>query len=291
MEQLLISLKDSKKYTSYKDVKLLTFVEKIELRSLSFHYPNKPSKIFDKLDLEIKKGEKIGIIGRTGVGKSTLIETLGMMENTIGSDKNIVLNISLKDRVVALPQLWKNSSDEIAKFRREQFSFIFQSTNLFSHLSIYENVLMPVWIYQDSENQKEVEKVNSLFRELLPNIYNKRAEHSFNRSISSISGGQRQRLSFIRALAAPYKILFGDEPTGNLDVATAKKVINILTDEIVGTDKMACLVTHDIDLAMNHANVIIGLSEEYDKITDSSFGTVKNKNVLTRIVLYQQELC
>ena len=255
----------------------------IEIENLICRYSTNQPKVLHIPKLTFESGKLYFILGKSGIGKSTLIETLGMMENTIDMEEELILKISSKDTLVSVPQLWSNSRDDIAKFRREQFSFIFQSTNLFPHLSIFENAMMPVWIYHDAENLKSIEKVNNLFRQLLPKIYNKRKEGSYNRSISSLSGGQRQRLAFIRALSAPYKILFGDEPTGNLDVSTASRLINILSDEIIGTDKTACLVTHDIDLAMNHANVIIGLSEVYDNDTDSIYGTVKNSNVLNRI--------
>lgn len=260
-----------------------TNMSSIEIENLICRYSNRQPKVLHIPKLTFESGKLYFILGKSGIGKSTLIETLGMMENTIDNEEELILNISSMDTQVSIPQLWSNSRDEIAKFRREQFSFIFQSTNLFSHLSIFENAMMPVWIYHDGDNLKSIEKVNKLFSQLLPKIYNKREEGSYDRSISSLSGGQRQRLAFIRALSAPYKILFGDEPTGNLDVSTANRLINILSEEIIGTYKTACLVTHDIDLAMDHANVIIGLSEEHDKDTDSKYGTVKNHNVLNRI--------
>ena len=255
----------------------------IRIENLVCRYSSNQPKVLHIPKLTFESGNLYFILGKSGIGKSTLIETLGMMENTIDSKEKTVLEISTSGGGVSIPQLWRKSSDEISKFRREQFSFIFQSTNLFSHLSIFENAMMPVWINQDAEYSKAIDKVNNLFRDLLPKIFNKRLDGAYERSISSISGGQRQRLAFIRALAAPYRILFGDEPTGNLDVATARKLINILKDEILGTSKTACLVSHDIDLAMQHANVIIGLSEGYDKKTSSTFGTVTNRNVIKRV--------
>jgi len=222
-------LKDSKKYTSYKDVKLVTFVEKIEFRSLSFHYPNKPSKIFDKLDLEIKKGEKIGIIGRTGVGKSTLIDVLlGLLKPNIGSI--LVDGVEVHNNLDG----W-----------RGLIGYVPQKINVING-TIKDNILFGSNnMDKDAIEQRLTSSINlSEFEEVIQGSKNGLDTIVGDKGLD-LSGGQLQRLAFARTLFQDPKILILDESTNALDPKTEKKIINNLLN--FESNKTIIMISHNLE--------------------------------------------
>ncbi|MAO46626.1 MAG: hypothetical protein CL823_05685 [Crocinitomicaceae bacterium] len=255
----------------------------ILVKNLICRYSKDKPKVLEVPELKLESGKLYFVLGKSGIGKSTLIETLGLMEQTFEDTSSLTFNVSK----TSIPDLIRLNDDvRISEFRKKNFAFIFQSTNLFSHLTLGENAMMPCWI-DDSIEKAGVEqieqKVTDLIKSLLPNLWLKYEDKCKDLMITNISGGQKQRLAFIRALATPFKILFGDEPTGNLDKKKADDLIEALLEEIKGKEKkLACLVSHDIDLAIQHADEIIGLSESSDNSSQMAYGTITGENVYFR---------
>lgn len=205
--------------------------------------------------LKIEKGEIIFIVGASGIGKSTFLEALGLMNRTIYADpqssgKPEVLFYPDSGDVVTLTDIWDRPKDELADLRSRYFSFIFQQTNLFPHFSVGENMMMSYLIDGAKRTDAEM-KVREVMREL--NL----DDNLFDKRVVEVSGGQRQRLAFVRAFTAPFDVLLADEPTGNLDPVTSRKLMEILNANLKKTQKTGILVSHDIRLALEFADRII----------------------------------
>lgn len=222
-------------------------------------------------ELNINRGSLVFVLGLSGVGKSTFVETLGLMNKTIANNSDTEISFLGKGESIQLEDFWDKKDEEISAFRREHFSFIFQNTNLMSNFSAGENMSISRLINGASmEDVKE--EVFSIMKDLDldPEIYYKK--------VTELSGGQRQRIAFVRAVIAEFSILFGDEPTGNLDETTAFKLMSVLKSYL-GENKTGIIVSHDIDLAIQFADSIIVLSriENGDRTTS---GEVLSENVI-----------
>ena len=171
--------------------------------------------------LAIPMGKVSVILGLSGSGKSTLIETLGLMNNTI--DKGVITFFNGVDNVVISRKIWDHPSD-LANIRSQHFSFIFQNDFLMPYYTSEENILMGKLI-QEYGQTIPVEK------EELKMFYQKMGldfDEINNKKTSELSVGQRQRLSFIRAILKNYLVIFGDEPTGNLDEFNSELLMDLL---------------------------------------------------------------
>lgn len=206
--------------------------------------------------LEIPRGKLIFVVGVSGGGKSTLIETLGLMNHTTGHDGlgGRVIYRAKNGETTDLLELWANQDDTIlSAFRQRHFSFIFQQTNLMPNFSSGDNMLITA-LFAGKNREAAEAKIRQLMADInLP-------DRAFDAPIQELSGGQRQRLAFIRALVADFEVLFGDEPTGNLDNATARECMRLLQREIKGTERTAIIVSHDLELAAEFADMIIPIS-------------------------------
>lgn len=202
-------------------------------------------------DLVIPKGKKVFIVGESGIGKSTILETIGMMNNTIVPDKDAKFLFYDDAKPVDLAALWKKSDRELSQFRLKHFSFIFQSTNLMRNFTAYENIALTRML-QGYSRASSFEKTGQVLKELgLDHIDETRMTHE-------LSGGQQQRLAFARAILPDFTVLFGDEPTGNLDSDNAVKAMELLTAKLSDLqDSTAIIVSHDMHLAVTFADVII----------------------------------
>ncbi len=229
MDQLLVSLKDLKEYVPTKDSKLIKFNEKIEFKNLSFYYPNKPTKIFDDLNVTIKKGEKIGIIGKTGAGKSTLIDILlGFLIPVKGNV--LVDGIEIKQNL----QGW-----------RELIGYVPQKINVING-TIKENILFGS---DNLDNKDLVKRLNnsmliSDFDEVVSGLKNGLETIVGDKGLD-LSGGQIQRLAFARALFRNPEILILDESTNALDQKTEKKIIGKLLE--FETSKTIIMISHNLE--------------------------------------------
>lgn len=206
--------------------------------------------------LNIARGQKAFIVGESGIGKSTILETLGMMNNTLVSNNNTrFVFIDENNKEQNLKEMWYTSDDELSAFRRTNYSFIFQSTNLMRNFTAYENVAF-TRMQQGHTREEAFERTRQVLMDL-------GLEHiDETRMAQELSGGQQQRLAFARAILPDFSVLFGDEPTGNLDPENAMRVMSILSqklDEQNGAS--AIIVSHDMHLATSFADVIIKIKK------------------------------
>lgn len=224
--------------------------------------------------LEISRGEKIFIVGESGIGKSTILETLGMMNNTIVPDLNTRFVFQTSDmREVDLKALWYADDAVLSAFRLKNYSFIFQSTNLMRNFTAYENVAYTRML-QGYSRQEAFERT----RQVLVDLGLEHIDEA--RMAQELSGGQQQRLAFARAILPDFTVLFGDEPTGNLDPENAMRVMKIISkkiDEHEGAS--AIIVSHDMHLATTFADVIIKIRKEirpkrHDEDEDIVYGVI-----------------
>jgi ABC-type lipoprotein export system ATPase subunit len=243
------------------------------------------SKVVLEIDeLNIPKGKKVFIVGESGIGKSTILETLGMMNDTIVPDKNTEFKFYLENNEsIDLKNLWnKNNDKALSKFRLDHYSFIFQSTNLMRNFTAFENIAFTRML-QGHSKEESFERTRSILKDLGLEHVNE------TRMTQELSGGQQQRLAFARAVIPDFTVLFGDEPTGNLDGENAMRVMEVLSKKLDGTNSAsAIIVSHDMHLAVSFADVIIKIRKaEREKKADSdevvSYGIIDNTCIYTPV--------
>ncbi len=210
----------------------------IEVRNLMKIYNPGENEVraLNDVSLRIAKGEFVAIIGQSGSGKSTFMNMLGCLD--IPTSGSYYLN----GRDVA-----GLSDDELSEIRNLEIGFIFQGFNLIPNLTALENVELPL-IYRNVPAAKRYEmSVASLKKVGLSN----RMDHK----PSEMSGGQQQRVAIARALAAAPPVILADEPTGNLDSASSKEIMQILR-ELHQEGRTVILITHDNKIAASARRVI-----------------------------------
>lgn len=190
----------------------------------SFTYPEQ-QELLKGIDLVVEPGQSVAIMGRSGEGKSTLLQILGTLDNPSSG----TLEIAGK----------KVTSRNIPLIRSFHIGFVFQSFYLLEDYTVLQNVLMPAKIARQSVNP---EKGIELLR--LVGL-----EHRKDHFGKQLSGGEKQRAAIARALCNDPDILFADEPSGNLDKTTASAIHSLLLDFTKNKNKSLILVTHDTELA------------------------------------------
>jgi ABC-type lipoprotein export system ATPase subunit len=211
-------------------------------------------------ELIIPKGKMIFIVGESGIGKSTVLEVLGLMNNTIVPNKDTRFVFYGDEGELDCLRLWNNNDDaELSAVRKKHFNFIFQSTNLMKNFTAYENIAITRML-QGHDKESSFAKAASVMDELgLGHI-------DRNRMAQELSGGQQQRLAFARAIIPDFTVLLGDEPTGNLDTDNATKAMMMLRSKLSELDgRSAIIVSHDMNLAVKFADVIIRIEKQVDK--------------------------
>jgi len=187
-------------------------------------------RVLKGVDVEIKKGEIVSIVGPSGSGKSTLLHILGSLDEAGKGDvflQNKKIN-QLKGR-------------QLAAFRNRHIGFVFQFHHLLPEFSALENVSIPGWIAGRKKREVE-EQATSLLRVL-------GVGHRIDHKPGALSGGEQQRVAVARALINSPDIVFADEPTGNLDTANAKELHQLFFDLRNQFKQTFLIVTHNEELA------------------------------------------
>jgi putative ABC transport system ATP-binding protein len=204
----------------------------LETKNIVKRY-GKGSNTFDALrgiDLSIKKGESVAIVGKSGSGKSTLMHILAAL------DKPTEGEVLLNEENVA-----HTSKAKLAKIRNRKFGFIFQQFFLSARDTCLDNVALPLKIRGVSKSER-----NRKAQEVLEEVG---LGDKLKSKTKDLSGGQKQRVCIARALVADPEVLFADEPTGNLDSTTGEQVETLMFDMHRNRGITLIIVTHDKDLA------------------------------------------
>jgi putative ABC transport system ATP-binding protein len=186
-------------------------------------------QVLKGIDMHIKEGELVSIMGSSGSGKSTLLNILGLLDN-YDHGTYMLNNILMQDL----------SQTKAAQLRNKFLGFVFQSFNLLSFKNAMENVALPLYYQQVSRKTR-----NKLALEYLDRVGLK---DWANHLPSEMSGGQKQRVAIARALIAKPKVIFADEPTGALDSATSMEVMQIFK-EVNKQGITVVIVTHEDDIS------------------------------------------
>lgn len=236
---------------------------------------NNGKTVLDIPKLTIPSGKLVFVLGVSGIGKSTLIETLGLMNNTIKDNGKVSIQFHKRDGdLEELAHIWEEDNDYISDFRKDSFSFIFQDTNLMKNFTAGENMAVTMLL-----DGKSMDDAKSRVLQVMDNL---NLDHElFHRKINELSGGQRQRLAFVRAFISNFSVLFGDEPTGNLDKDTSHKLMNTLKSNLNEMNRSGLIVSHDIPLALSFADAIILLSKRVSENGDH-YGSAEPKNYMIR---------
>jgi putative ABC transport system ATP-binding protein len=209
--------------------------------------------ILKGITLKVNEGEIVAIVGASGSGKSTL---LGLMAGLDGASSGDVL---LDDN-----NLTEMDEEQRAMLRGQLVGFVFQSFQLLPSLTALENVMLPIELKGDDQARDKA-------KQLLQRVGLEERWHHYP---NQLSGGEQQRVAIARAFATQAKILFADEPTGNLDTATGEKVVELLFELNREFSTTLVLVTHDERLAQRCNRVIKLVAGE---IAEDTMNTVEEK--------------
>ena len=217
----------------------MTIISKvIELKDIQKTYRIGESEfaVLKGIDLQIEEGEFIALMGPSGSGKSTLMNIVGCLDRP-SSGHFLLLRQDIS----------QTSDDELARIRREELGFIFQTFNLIGRISVLKNVEVPMMLSGVSREKRK----DRAFK-LLESVG---IAHRSNFSPQNISGGERQRVAIARALANDPKIIIADEPTGNLDLKNSNEVMKILSN-LNQEGRTIIMVTHNPEITENCSRVI-----------------------------------
>lgn len=194
-------------------------------------------EVVKHVTISINAGEFVCLVGKSGCGKTTLLSLLSGLERpTTGEVKLDGTDIT------------RATEDQLALFRRENVGFIFQSFNLIPTLTAWENValpLFPIKMSRDERHQRATELLEKM-----------ELSHRMDHLPAALSGGEKQRVAIARALVNNPKVLFADEPTGNLDSSTGDAIMEILTKLHTEKGVAILMVTHEVGLAKTAQRLI-----------------------------------
>ncbi len=211
-------MEDSKNVITVKDLCKIYRVGETKVRALN------------GVDFSIHRGEFCAIVGASGSGKSTLLNMLAGLEKPTKGEI-----------VIAGEHMEKKSENELVRFRQAHIGFIFQSFNLMSTMNAVENVALPL-TFQGMDRKRRQKKAELMLDMVGLKKYKKHRP-------TQMSGGQQQRVGVARALVVEPEIIFADEPTGNLDSATSREVMELMQKVVREKQQTLIMVTHDNELA------------------------------------------
>ena len=214
----------------------------IEVNDLKKEYSEEeiPTQALRGVTFSIEKGEFVSIMGPSGSGKSTLLHILSFLDRPTGG--------SYKFQGKSIDEM---TDQELARVRNKDMGFVFQSFNLLSRLTVYDNVEIPL-LYSDIAPSKR----SALVREAIQSVG---LEEKLHTEAGKLSGGQKQRVAIARALVTDPNVIFADEPTGNLDSESGLQVMEIL-ESLNDKGRTVVLVTHETQTA-EFANRIIRIKD------------------------------
>ena len=187
-------------------------------------------KILKGITLDVKPSETLAIVGASGSGKSTLLHVLSGLES---ADSGVIIIDNI--------ELSKLSENQLCELRLKKIGFIYQFHHLIKELNVRENISLPLMIDNHDANLVDLKT-----EEIIEKVGLK---HRSDFQIDKLSGGERQRVAIARSIIHNPKIIFADEPTGNLDKANAKNIFSLLTD--LANFNSSCLIvaTHDLEMS------------------------------------------
>jgi putative ABC transport system ATP-binding protein len=215
----------------------------IELKNVAKYYEmgDNVVKALDCINIEIKQGDFVAIMGPSGSGKSTSMNLIGSLD--LATKGNIYLDGHDIEYL---------GESELAQIRGKKIGFIFQQFNLIPNLTAKENVMLPMLF----QNKEEIERETKA-EELLKLV---ELESRMNHYPNQLSGGQQQRVAIARSLANDPEVILADEPTGNLDTKTGEMVMSFL-NKLNNEGKTIIIVTHNPELAKEHAKTIYSVKD------------------------------
>lgn len=210
----------------------------VDVKDVSKIYENQfgKSRVLDRVNVSIRKGEFVGIVGDSGSGKTTLLNLVGGMdcvsEGTITVAGDVISDFDDRQRTL---------------YRRSRVGFIFQDYNLINELTVYENIILPFQL----KGKKIDEKIIDGFLDML------KLKEKKNSFPMQLSGGEQQRAAVLRSLLSEPDIILADEPTGNLDSRNTQVVVKLLKHFSDRMNKTILFVTHNMELTKSCNRVII----------------------------------
>ncbi|UUZ80004.1 ABC transporter ATP-binding protein [Paenibacillus sp. P26] len=209
----------------------------VEHLSHTFRSGGEDTPVLQDIHFTVEKGEIVALLGDSGSGKSTLLNLMaGLMKPTGGS-------ILINGRPIE-----KMTENQLAEFRRTHIGFIFQSYELIPHLTVRENVELPL-VFQGMKAKERKERAAALLNKV-------GLGGKLTMFPSQLSGGQQRRVSIARSLVTEPAIVFADEPTGNLDTKTEKEIIDLLLELNRTLGLTLVIVTHEHEVARRTRRVI-----------------------------------
>ncbi len=208
----------------------------VESLRKSYRRAEEQIDVLQGLHLRLNKGESLAVVGSSGSGKSTLLHCLGLIDSIDGGSITLngleISNVNVEGR---------------AQLRSEYLGFIFQFHYLMSDLSAIENVMVPLLMKGVPQEEATTRSKSMLDRVGLT--------HRLQHRPSELSGGEQQRVAIARALVNNPRVILADEPTGNLDPDTARKVFDVLVEQCKALEAILIMATHNLELAKNLQSV------------------------------------